>query len=772
MQLVDGSGQTHQRKGVKIAADGKWHDLVHQARGDRRRRTLGRRERRQVARAARGRSCSPCQSESDEKAKQPVLYLADIRAEALLPVFVQPAAFKSDFEAGQAARGLDHGRPAFRSTRKTAFKGERSLVLSRTLEEVRRALFGHQSGVRRRAGPVGDQPATKSDLHSPDNSYNGVVHLECLDARARSSSASPSPTCSASATGKPSTKRVELPKGVATARFHVQLNKTYGTFWLDELSAVVSRAGAAQGRPHRARALLHGAARQPAVSRRPAQRERHRRGAQAAARQPAHDLAASCAITGAPSRCGPPPRRSDRRRKRATAFTYEATIDLGDVPLEIGRYYELHAAIPQEGDEPFRNYTSLAILPEAETKRFKPEEVPFTSRNWDNRITEYIQLTRPARRAHLRHLGRLVVEAAVQARSAEPRSVPEARHGLARRTRRSPPSSAARRDYDETALRQGVRNLIEKYGKRPPADHQPRQRAARHRRARPAKRGGVPRRLRGNQEGRSDDSGRRDLVEPNEEYFKAGYGKWCDAYDFHIYEDSADVRRTIGEYRALMKKYGAEKPIWSTELGLNSQGLTRHVVAVELIKKFATFFAAGGANVSWFGLLYPDPDGKSHGSSGDSHNVFDCRYNRYAPRLDAIAYYNAVNAIAIKKFVAEKQYAGGIRAFLFRDRDNRSLQVLWKDKGRQDVLRAAAGRQGSAGHPHRRQPANTARRRPGHHAERLRRPAALVVRRRGDNAGRGVAAADRLPPRARGPREPGIPLRVQFSKAARSATSN
>ena len=175
-------------------------------------------------------------------------------------------------------------------------------------------------------------------------------------------------------------------------------------------------------------------------------------------------------------------------------------------------------------------------------------------------------------------------------------------------------------------------------------------------------------------------------VEPNEEYFQAGYGKWCDAYDFHVYEGFENVRKTIEQYHALMKKYGNARPIWSTELGLNSQGLPRHAVAVELIKTFTTFFAAGGANASWFGLLYPDPDAKSYGSSGDSHNVFDCRYNRYAPRLDAIAYYNAVNAIAIKKFVEEKQYPGGISAFLFRDRDDRSLQVLWKSKGRQDVF--------------------------------------------------------------------------------------
>ncbi len=175
-------------------------------------------------------------------------------------------------------------------------------------------------------------------------------------------------------------------------------------------------------------------------------------------------------------------------------------------------------------------------------------------------------------------------------------------------------------------------------------------------------------------------------VEPNEEYFRAGYGKWCDAYDFHVYESHNDVRKAIEAYRGLMKKYEVVKPIWSTELGLNSQGLPRHDVAVELIKKFSTFFAAGGTSASWFGILYPDPEAKIFGSSGDAHNVFDCRYSRYSPRLDAIAYYNMVNAIAIKKFVSERQYSDGIRGFLFADRDNRHLQVLWKDKGRQDVF--------------------------------------------------------------------------------------
>jgi hypothetical protein len=74
-------------------------------------------------------------------------------------------------------------------------------------------------------------------------------------------------------------------------------------------------------------------------------------------------------------------------------------------------------------------------------------------------------------------------------------------------------------------------------------------------------------------------------VEPNEEYFQAGYQNYLDSYDFHIYEHYTNVRRTIREYRALMNKYNAVKPIHSTELGLNSQGQTRQAVAVEMIKK-------------------------------------------------------------------------------------------------------------------------------------------------------------------------------------------
>src|SRR5690606_250041 len=30
-----------------------------------------------------------------------------------------------------------------------------------------------------------------------------------------------------------------------------------------------------------------------------------------------------------------------------------------------------------------------------------------------------------------------------------------------------------------------------------------------------------------------------------EDYFKAGFGEWCDVYDFHVYEDAMGVRRAL-----------------------------------------------------------------------------------------------------------------------------------------------------------------------------------------------------------------------------------
>ena len=178
VQLVDGGGQTHQQKAFKIKPDGKWHDLVIKptdiaggehwggANDGKWHGPLG-----QVALSV--------SVQSDEKSKQPVVYLADLRAEALLPVFVQPPAFKSDFEAGK----LGEGWTTFGSVSvdaKNAAQGERSLLMSRTLENAAKPCTVSSPAFNVTPGQWEIGLNCKTDLHSPDNSYSGVVELECL----------------------------------------------------------------------------------------------------------------------------------------------------------------------------------------------------------------------------------------------------------------------------------------------------------------------------------------------------------------------------------------------------------------------------------------------------------------------------------------------------------------------------------------------------------------------------------------------------------------
>ncbi len=371
---------------------------------------------------------------------------------------------------------------------------------------------------------------------------------------------------------------------------------------------------------------------------------------------------------------------------RPGSVTYNGTLDLAGATLEIGRYYEIHGAVPgADGAEPYRAHTSFAILPEAETKKYKPEEIPFSSHSLDDRITEHIRLTD---RLGIRVCGLSSTWGAKAPYAAVAPQLDLVKQlGMGWLTV-TPVAEieAGKAAYDEAALRQGVRNLITQFGTVRPMilnlGDDPRgtgervlKNVAAYRAVYEAAKKTDP-----------TITVVATSLDPNEEYFKAGYGQWCDAFDFRDYDKTPEtLRKTIGEYRALMTKYKCEKPIWSTELGFNSQGRTRLAAAALLMKKFTAFFAAGGASASWFSLLAPDPDAKTSGTAIDSLNVFDSRYNRYAPRLDGIAYFNAVNAIAIKKFVEEKAYAGGVRAFLFRDRDARTLQVLWSDQGRQDI---------------------------------------------------------------------------------------
>lgn len=691
IQLVDSAGQTHQRKGLKLAADDAWHDFAIAPQeiaggehwgGPNDGKWHGPPRTVQLA-LTKG---------SDPKNSKPELLIADVRAEAVVPVFRSAAAATFNFDA--ASDVLDDWTIV--GDVKLDGASGRALKLARTLDEVERPCSATSPKFAMSPGRWEIGAATKCDLRSPDSSYHGVVALECLDATGKVVERMTIAEQFGRVDRQAATKLIEAPPTTVAGRFVSQLNKTYGVFWIDDLTA--TKLAPAPWQDDRITRMMFATSElgnllYPESSRKVTVRVE--------ATKPLADAQKSLSYEvrdywGA--RQTKPATvslvRSDEKPKdnaKDQGFVYTAEFDLADVPLAVGRYYEIHASVPPAGAgtlgnaEPFRNFTSLAILPEAENKKYKPDEVPFTARNWDNRIREYIQLTD---RLGVRICGLWGGWSSTPPYKPEAPGLELCRElGMGWLT--TTPIKLIERgntEFDETALRQGVRSFLEKYGHERPLvinlGNEP------HGTGEKVLRNVAAYKIVYDEIKKIDSTIPvvATSVEPNEEYFAAGYGQACDAFDFHIYEDAEKVRRTIGEYRALQKKYDCVKPIWSTELGLNSQGQTRHVVAVELVKKFSTFFAAGGENVSWFGLLYPDPEGKSYGSSGDSHNVFDCRYNRYAPRLDAVMYYHMVNAVGIKKFVEEKTYGDDIHAFLFCDRDGKCLQVLWKDKGRADVM--------------------------------------------------------------------------------------
>ncbi|MCH5377629.1 MAG: hypothetical protein JJ992_27035, partial [Planctomycetes bacterium] len=479
-------------------------------------------------------------------------------------------------------------------------------------------------------------------------------------------------------------KPVALPPGASAARFQIRLNKTYGSFQLDDLSAAPLATQPVESRVERVllatdalgnlflpgqRVAFHVTV--EAVKPLPE--------AQQLARYSVRDYWGAEQLPAGELELHKAPRRESR-------FVYSAEMEIPSARLEPGKYYELHVAIPQDAAEPVREYSGLAILPPARAKQYPPEQVPFTIRNWDSRIPVYFRL---ADRLGLRLLGVWGGWSAKEPYKPHCPGIELCNELNAKWITGTPASSVERKgftEYSEVALRQGMQNFLREYADRGLAmiamgnePHGTGDKVLENVRAYRAIYETV----------KAFDPGIHVIgtsVEPNEEYFKAGYQNYLDSYDFHIYEHYTNVRRTMQEYRALMKKYGAEKPIHSTELGLNSQGQTRHAVAVEMIKKITVFFAEGGSTVSWFTIQYPDPQGKARGQFGDAHCVFDCKYNLYNPRLDAVTHYNLVNGICDKKFHAERHYPNGAQAYLFRDASGSCLQVLWLDDARADVL--------------------------------------------------------------------------------------
>lgn len=672
IRLVDATGQCHQRTDVALVADGAWHDLVIRpgeiAGGE------------HWGGAADGRWHGPARQVALTMAASGEILLSDLRAVVTRSAELSAPAWQEGFEGEALPAGWTvEGRVAIAAG--DAAAGSHALALERSLASVGDPTRAVGAWFPATPGRWQASGACATRLTSPDSSFCLLVSLEAADAAGTVIAARELAAPFGASPWRRFAIPVELPAGTARARFTATLAKAHGWAAIDALGAAAITAGT-RGDPLVDRIELRFAA----VGNLLLPEDPVRLAVTIPARRPLPEARREVAVTvrdfwgaelGAPVRA-----RLDRREVRDGRLVYAAEVDLGALPLEVGRYYEAHVSVPG-GDAAER--TGFARLPVAETKALPPAAVPITIRSWDGRIADYVRL---ADRLGIRQFGLWGAwREAAPWRPELPCAdlVRELGGTWLSGTMAAKVERGGAKAFSEQALREGMTAFLQRFagqglqvlcqGNEPPEDPgRVAEKVAAYKAIYQAVKAFDPR-----------ITVLGTSVGPNEAFFAAGYQDWLDAYDFHVYESHRDVRRVMRAYRALMDRYHAVKPIHSTELGLNSQGMSRQAVAAEMAKKLASFFAEGGASASWFGIMYPDGQGTMRGSSGSAHNVFDCQYSLYNPKLDAVMYYHLVNGIAARRFVAERAYDDGTEAYLFRDAAGTCLQILWNDRAATDI---------------------------------------------------------------------------------------
>lgn len=528
-------------------------------------------------------------------------------------------------------------------------------------------------------GPWSVSATTRSALRSPDNSFCVRLHVECLsEAGAVLETFTLIDQCG-ERNWKKTTAEFEFPSGTVRARFAAKYYKTHGDVSFKDVAA--TPLAKADGEKLVARILIDG--RKTVDGRKktnghlflPEETMDFEIGVETLREIPCDvpkAIVTVCDYWGAetlpPAEVAlAPAGRKDGRIAYSGAFTVPKAA------AEEGKYHELHVKVSADGFADAFEHSGFARLPAPETKKHPAKVIPFQIRNWDSRIREYFEL---ADRIGHRNIGLWgdsgwdFVEKLGDAWYTGGFAVEVERNGWKNTT----PEEVYRKTYDLVAKHKDDNFWFVCQGNEPnEKPEKAKEKVEAYEQVYKAAHAAKP-----------DITVVATSVPALECFFKEGFGKWCDVYDFHVYETYENVRQGVRRYRELGRKYGCEKPVWCTELGLNSQGQTRYAVASEVVKKITAFFAEGGASVSWFTIQYPDKEGKARGTGGDCHNTFDCQYCLYNPRLDAIMYYAMINNVAVKKVVDEVQHPDGVQSYLFRDGTGDSFLVLWKEGERVD----------------------------------------------------------------------------------------
>ncbi len=573
------------------------------------------------------------------------------------------------------------------STEKT-FRGATCLLLQRTREKMEREqTYAALPPFSVKPGFWDLSFALRGKLPSADSSYNGTVRLLVLDANGEQIERREVEILCGDKDWKASRHRIELDEKAAQAQFCFSIEKTYGEFAIDAVAA--EYAGPSR---QTVRAITFGS---EAVGNMflPGQPLVFTVGTRNKKPRPQEDRVVEVTVRdywGAEyvSRTVELDQEYTDQKGR---LIYAGTLDLSDQSFEEGRYYELHGSISEpELDEPTRDTSSFAIVKEAVTRQYEPFDIPFTASCWNPnqegvfplmdrlglRVTNIYTRWSPEPPFELNDPPNVdqVIDLGMGAILTTPMAWVE----------RNRPEWQV--DHVHEALREGTKKLIREYQDKFP----------------------IALRV-GNEPHPIDEDDCRRMIEgykviyeaakevkpdiivtatscgPEEWFFKNGYQDYHDVYIFHQYADAQVIHHDFRRYNELVEKYGKRKPVWSTELGLNSQGMSRAAVASQMYKLLTNFFACGGENASWFGIMWPDDEARLVGTNGDSFDVFNSKYCLYSPKLTAISEYHLVNAICIKTIVEQKTYPDGEVLTLFRDKEDRCLLVAWNNAERKPV---------------------------------------------------------------------------------------
>ncbi len=527
--------------------------------------------------------------------------------------------------------------------------------------------------------------AVRTELDSPDNSFQGAVRLNCLDADGKAIRSFELDAPFGKVSWRTFTKTIDLPDGVAQAQISLSIEKAVGKFWIDALTAESVKGALPPSRVARVVAKIEGAiANMPypddpviftvtAWSKKPLSddgrvahcRVRDYWGVE---QGDAYDLTLESVPLG---------------EKAPGAYAYQGRVDISELHLPPGHNFDFHVELGESGEAAFKHSRSFIRMEEAPANALDPSQSPFTIRNWENSVAAYFPV---AKRIGLRTAGvRSGWEAKAPYKPTFMVSDVPQKLGLA--TVMGTPLASLEhhrgnwQDYTDESLREGATKMITDplaanaqfvvLGNEPPYDLEgAKQMEPKYKIVYEAIKAARP-----------DITVIGTSIGPSDAYFASGSARWCDWLDFHSYEDYRTMPEIFANYEKVFEKYGFRKPICSTEIGLNSQGLPRHIVAETLIKKAAVFFAYGGVNFSWFTIEYPDPEGVIYGDSGEAHNTFDARFGMHSPKLDGLAYFHMVNFILDKKFVEKKTYDNGLEAYMFTNDIGDVYTVLWNDRG-------------------------------------------------------------------------------------------